>query len=123
MAKTKVEKKVEVKEDVPAIAEPAPEPKAAKAKAGPTPMPPGTVGVPDLAVEFKMKANKLRGLIRKLGFKAPAHDAGGKFGPRSKYVWDEGSEELAKIRDGIAKSLAPREDVEDAEPPLEDDSE
>lgn len=61
--------------------------------------------VKDLAEEFDMPATKVRQLIRGLGFKAPAVDNEGKFGPRSKYGWPKDNADLAKIREALQQAV------------------
>jgi hypothetical protein len=64
----------------------------------------GKVTVSDLAEEFEMKPQKIRALIREAGFKAPPTDIEG-FGPKAKYEWDEGSDELKAIKKAIEATL------------------
>ncbi len=68
----------------------------------------GKVTIKQLAEEFGVRPQKLRALIREAGFKAPATGIEG-FGPKAKYEWDPGSEELAKVRKAIEAALKAEE--------------
>jgi len=71
------------------------------------------VTVNDLCDEYKIEARQLRIILRANGLSAkevegPLYDKDGnetKFGPRKKYTWEEGSKELAEVRDIIEDSL------------------
>lgn len=76
------------------------------------------VTIQDLVDEYGIKPNKLRALIRKLGFKAPPTEQEG-FGPRTKYEWASNSKDLDKIR----KALDATASVDEAEPEEEDEEE
>jgi len=62
------------------------------------------VTIAQLAEEYDVRPQKLRALIREAGFKAPATNIEG-FGPKAKYEWDDGSDELKKIRKAIEAAL------------------
>lgn len=62
-----------------------------------------TVLISDLEEEFGLSGVQIRQIIRKQGFTAPKLDVKpGTFGPKAKYQWVEGSEELAAIRIALA---------------------
>ncbi len=63
------------------------------------------VTIAQLAEEFKIKPQKLRALIREAGFKAPETGVVG-FGPKAKYEWDAGSDELKKVKKAIEAALS-----------------
>jgi len=75
------------------------------------------VTVTDLAAEFNCEAREIRVLLRANGMKAPAVEAQeGKFGPRAKYQWKEGSKELAEVKRLIKEALeAGEEEADDAD--------
>lgn len=57
------------------------------------------ITVKDLAEEFDLTSTVIRRVLRAAGLRAPQiPDNEGKFGPRAKYEWEEGSEELKKVR-------------------------
>jgi hypothetical protein len=89
----------------------AQKPATAKAapKATPAPAAPAkTITVAELAAEIGMKPTSLRAYLRRAGLKAPAIEvpagADGKpgFGPKSKYGWTDGSQELEDLKVKIA---------------------
>ncbi len=55
------------------------------------------VQVSDLEREFGLQGRVIRQVLRKAGLKAPKTGVEG-FGPRARYEWTEGSEELKQIR-------------------------
>ena len=54
------------------------------------------VGVKELSEEFGIPPSNLRKILRANGLRAPETGAKG-FGPKAKYGWPEGSEELETI--------------------------
>lgn len=77
------------------------------------------VMVKDLAEEFDLTPSVIRRILRAAGLRAPQiPDNEGKFGPRAKYEWQEGSEELRTVReilDEYVESLEEPEEEEEAE--------
>lgn len=69
--------------------------------------PPKMVTIKDLENEFKLPGMRIRQAIRGTGRKAPAVETNGKFGPRAKYEWEEGSKELKEIRTLLKDVKAP----------------
>jgi len=61
-----------------------------------------TVTVKDLAEEFGMEARVIRQILRSAGYRAPAIEGQKGFGPKAKYQWPEGSEEIEAIRKSLA---------------------
>ena len=57
-----------------------------------------TITVKDLAEEFGMEARVIRQILRSAGHRAPAIEGQTGFGPKAKYQWPEGSEEIKAIR-------------------------
>lgn len=55
------------------------------------------VRVSDLEKEFGLRGRVIRQVLRRAGLKAPETGIGG-FGPRARYEWTEGSEELQQVR-------------------------
>lgn len=91
-----------------------------KAKKVPAKTPAGMVTVKELEAEFGIAATSIRQIIRATGLRAPkAETEPGTFGPRTKYQWPEGSEELAKIKEAIQAAI----DAEDNENSEEDGGE
>ena len=64
---------------------------------------PTIVTVSDLEKETGIPGMKIRQAIRSLGKRAPAVEGQQGFGPRAKYGWAEGSQELAEIREAVSK--------------------
>lgn len=62
------------------------------------------VTIANLQEEFGVEAKVIRAKVRSLGLKAPETKLTG-FGPKAKYEWLEGSEELEMVRESLA-SLA-----------------
>lgn len=60
------------------------------------------VTVKDLAEEFGMEARVIRQILRSAGHRAPAIEGQTGFGPKAKYQWPEGSEEIEAIRKSLA---------------------
>lgn len=60
------------------------------------------VTVKDLAEEFGMEARVIRQILRSAGHRAPAIEGQTGFGPKAKYQWPEGSEEIKAIRESLA---------------------
>lgn len=77
------------------------------------------VTVKDLAEEFDLAPAVIRRALRAAGLKAPqVPDNEGKFGPRAKYEWAEGSKELKQVRQILSEyveSLEESEEEEEAE--------
>ena len=63
------------------------------------------VTIADLAAEYELVGKEVRAVARKIGLKATPCEQEG-FGPKSKYQWDAGSEELADLRKAIEEKLA-----------------
>ena len=61
-----------------------------------------TITVKDLAEEFGMEARVIRQILRSAGYRAPAIEGQTGFGPKAKYEWPEGSEEIEAIRKSLA---------------------
>lgn len=55
------------------------------------------VGITDLEKEFGLQGRTIRQVLRRAGLKAPKTGIEG-FGPRARYEWVEGSEELKQVR-------------------------
>ncbi len=60
------------------------------------------ITVKDLAEEFGLKAQQIRVILRSAGHRAPALEGRTGFGPKAKYQWPEGSEEIKAIRKSLA---------------------
>lgn len=74
------------------------------------------ITVKDLAEEFDLASAVVRRVLRAEGLRAPQiPDNEGKFGPRAKYEWQEGSEELKQVRKILAEYMEPSEEEEEAE--------
>lgn len=74
------------------------------------------ITVKDLAEEFGLTPSEIRRTLRAAGLRAPQiPDNEGKFGPRAKYEWQEGSEELKQVRKILAEYGEPSEEEEEAE--------
>ena len=74
------------------------------------------VTVKDLAEEFGLTPQVIRRVLRSAGLRAPQiPDNEGKFGPRAKYEWKEGSDELKKVRKILTEYMKPQEEEEEAE--------
>ena len=72
------------------------------------------VTVKDLAEEFDLTPSVIRRTLRAAGLRAPQlPDNEGKFGPRAKYEWQEGSEELEKVREILAEYVGSLEEEEE----------
>ena len=72
------------------------------------------VTVKDLAEEFGLTSSAIRRALRAAGLRAPQlPDNEGKFGPRAKYEWQEGSEELEKVRQILAEYVGSLEEEEE----------
>lgn len=72
------------------------------------------VTVKDLAEEFDLTPSVIRRTLRAAGLSAPQlPDNEGKFGPRAKYEWQEGSEELEKVREILAEYVGSLEEEEE----------
>jgi hypothetical protein len=87
--------------------------KAPKAKAAPK-----IITISDLEEEFAMHARRIRMKLRNAGFSAPAVENANptEFGPRNKYQWEEGSEELNKVRGILDGTIKPEADEEEEAP-------
>lgn len=64
-----------------------------------------TVRVPDLEKEFGLPGRIIRQVLRKAGVKASETGIEG-FGPRARYEWTEGSEELQQVRSILQEFVA-----------------
>ena len=72
------------------------------------------VTVKDLAEEFGLTSSAIRRALRAAGLRAPQlPDNEGKFGPRAKYEWQEGSKELEKVREILAEYVGSLEEEEE----------
>ena len=72
------------------------------------------ITVKDLAEEFDLASAVVRKVLRAEGLRAPQiPDNEGKFGPRAKYEWQEGSEELEKVRQILAEYVGSLEEEEE----------
>lgn len=72
------------------------------------------VTVKDLAEEFDLTPSEIRKILRAAGLRAPQiPNNEGKFGPRAKYEWQEGSEELEQVRKILAEYVEPSEEEEE----------
>jgi len=73
------------------------------------------VTVKDLAEEFDLAPAVIRRTLRAAGLRAPkTSDNEGKFGPRAKYEWPEGSEELEQVREILTEYVESSEEEEEA---------
>ena len=70
------------------------------------------VGVTDLEKEFGLQGRTIRQVLRKTGLKAPETGVEG-FGPRARYEWSEGSEELKQVRSILQEFVSSRGAKED----------
>ena len=76
------------------------------------------ITVKDLVEEFDLTPSVIRRTLRAAGLRAPqTPDNEGKFGPRAKYEWQEGSEELGEVRKILAEyeESLEEEEAEEAE--------
>jgi len=74
------------------------------------------ITVKDLAEEFDLAPAVIRRVLRSAGLRAPQiPENEGKFGPRAKYEWQEGSEDLKKVRQILAEYVGSSEEEEEAE--------
>ena len=74
------------------------------------------VTVKDLAEEFDLTPSVIRRALRAAGLRAPQiPDNEGKFGPRAKYEWQEGSEDLKEVRGILAQYVESWEEPEEEE--------
>jgi len=93
------------------------------------------IRITDLEKEFGLQARTIRQVLRKAGLKAPETGNEG-FGPRARYEWTEGSEELQQVRSVLKEFVSRRasrtkqeveleeeEDEEFEQEELEDDDE
>ena len=64
-----------------------------------------TVRVPDLEKEFGLPGRTIRQALREAGVRAPETGIEG-FGPRARYEWVEGSEELQQVRSILQEFVA-----------------
>lgn len=60
------------------------------------------ITVKDLAEEFGLEAKQIRVILRSAGYRAPAIEGQTGFGPKAKYQWPEGSEEIKAVRKSLA---------------------
>lgn len=63
------------------------------------------IGITDLEKEFGLQGRTIRQVLRKAGLKAPETGIEG-FGPRARYEWTEGSEELKRVRSILKEFVA-----------------
>jgi len=57
------------------------------------------ITIRELIMEFSLPPATIRRVLRTAGFRAPQiSNNEGKFGPRARYEWQEGSEELEQVR-------------------------
>ena len=68
------------------------------------------VQVSDLEREFGLQGRVIRQVLRKAGLKAPKTEIEG-FGPKARYEWAEGSEELKQIRSILQEFVSSRDDA------------
>lgn len=68
------------------------------------------VQVSDLEREFGLQGRTIRQVLRKAGLKAPETGIGG-FGPRARYEWAGGSEELQQVRSILQEFVSSRGDA------------
>ena len=74
------------------------------------------VTVKDLVEEFELTPSVIRRVLRAAGLRAPQiPENEGKFGPRAKYEWQEGSEDLEKVRQILTEYVESLEEPEDEE--------
>lgn len=59
------------------------------------------ITVKDLAEEFGLEARQIRVILRSAGHKAPAVEGQVGFGPKAKYEWPEGCDEIKAIRKSL----------------------
>lgn len=84
------------------------------------------VGITDLEKEFGLPGRTIRQVLRKAGLKAPETGNEG-FGPRARYEWTEGSEELQHVRSILQEFASSRGDAprtrtkQEVEPEEEDE--
>ena len=72
------------------------------------------ITVKDLEEEFNLISSVIRRILRAAGLKATQiPDNKGKFGPRAKYEWQEGSEELKQVRKILAEYVGSYEEEEE----------
>lgn len=82
------------------------------------------VTVKDLAEEFDLDPGVIRRVLRSAGLKAPQiPNNEGKFGPRAKYEWSEGSKELKQVRQILTEHVESLEEEEEAEEAEAEDEE
>ena len=68
------------------------------------------VQVSDLEKEFGLQGRVIRRVLRKAGLKASKTGIEG-FGPRARYEWTEGSEELKQVRSILQEFVASKGDA------------
>ena len=72
------------------------------------------ITVRELAEEFDLDSAVIRRVLRAVGLRAPQIPVNeGKFGPRAKYEWLEGSEELKQVRQILAGYVGSLEEEEE----------
>lgn len=82
------------------------------------------VTVKDLAEEFGLDPAVIRRVLRASGLRAPEiPDNEGKFGPRAKYEWPEGSKELKQVRLILTEHVEALEESEEEEAEEAEDEE
>lgn len=62
------------------------------------------VTISDLAEEFGIEGRKVRIVIRGLGIRAPEVKDREGFGPRAKYAFEEGTDQLKKVRAALKEA-------------------
>lgn len=74
------------------------------------------ITVKDLVEEFSLPSAVIRRVLRAAGFRAPqVSENANKFGPRAKYQWEEGSEELKEVRKILGEYVGSSGEIEDEE--------
>ena len=68
------------------------------------------VQVSDLEKEFGLQGRVIRRVLRKAGLKASKTGIEG-FGPRARYEWTEGSEELKQVRSVLQEFVVSKGDA------------
>lgn len=82
------------------------------------------ITVKDLAEEFDLAPAVIRRVLRAAGLRAPQiPENEGKFGPRAKYEWEEGSEDLKEVRKILSEYVGSLKEEEAEEAEDEDEEE
>lgn len=80
------------------------------------------VGISDLEKEFGLQGRTIRQVLRRAGLKAPETGIEG-FGPRARYEWTEGSEELKQVRSILKEFVSSKGDARQARTKREEEPE